>query len=83
MVKPQLTLVGRHSPVKLQLITCLMLKMADETDLLLFTDFLVTIVVNTRLVLPKINAFKQYYITYASRNLFTSHGSCDIAVTWN
>jgi len=36
--------------------------MADETDLLLFTDFLVTIVVNTRLVLPKINAFKQYYV---------------------
>jgi len=71
MVKPQLTLVGRHSPVKLQLITCLMLKMADETDLLLFTDFLVTIVVNTRLVLPKINAFKQYYVCKQELVYFT------------
>jgi len=38
-VKPQLILTSHHSRVQLQLIACEMLKMADQSHLLLFTNF--------------------------------------------
>jgi len=36
--------------------------MAKESDSLLFTDFLSDFVVNMRLILPKINTFKQHHV---------------------
>jgi len=55
-------LTSRCSPVKLQFIICKMLKMADESDLLLFTNFLSDSCGKHTFCLPKIDTSKQYYV---------------------
>jgi len=77
-VEPQLTVTGHQSAVNLQLITCVTLKIADESDLLLFTDFLRDYCSKHAINLVKINAFEQYYLCN-KKLVYLSHA---VAVTY-